>query len=62
MSDPVEMAKKAQEVEDFFKEAMCVDGESKMIFRDAVLKSHPFIRLTDSKRGTFLVTIIKADQ
>ena len=54
------MAKGKDETERFLKEAFCINGECKLVKAGQIdgLKAVQF-RLTDSKRGTFYVTISK---
>lgn len=40
----------------FFKDAFCVDGEARIVFRE--FKAGAAIELNDSKRGKFYVAIV----
>lgn len=58
------MPEQAQHILDFFKEAMCVDGEVRFATpeenEDALLRSKlQWIRFEDSKRGVFYLAVSK---
>lgn len=48
---------KLTEVEAFIKDAFCVDGEVKTVFRDVHLEDHPCFEIKDKKRGQFTVIV-----
>ena len=48
-----------KEVEKFFKEAFCIDGEAKIIGRYNNLKIEAVIELNDTKRGKFYIGLLK---
>ncbi len=66
----VDTEKQLDDMEKFLKEAFCIDGECKYYNQTAVITIKPIekigaaptsmtFKLTDSKRGTFYITMTK---
>ena len=56
---PKDISTKAakKEVEDFFKMAFCISGKARMI--PGAFESNYAVQMTDKKRGTFFVAVVK---
>jgi hypothetical protein len=58
------MEEKIKDIEEFLKEAFCVDGECKkdqqcsVLAQDGKHTTTPLFKITDNKRGTFYVAIV----
>ena len=50
---------KKWEVEKFFKQAFCINGEAEVIYNKEDFKIDGVIKLTDSIRGEFYLGILK---